>query len=104
MVLNILVSLRQWLQIIYPSLVGTEVEVKYSIFLYKVYKGLYPHTQAKKKKISLPHRILVWKPAHVCITERGPVVTFVYMFLQGSLCEAFEKSFKEFRSFADAVE
>lgn len=54
--------------------------------------------------MSLPHRILVWKTAHVCLTERGPVVTFVYTFLQGSLCEAFEKSFKEFGSCADAVE
>lgn len=52
MVLNILVSVRQWLQFIYPSLVGTEVEVKYSIFLSKVYKGLYPHAQAKKKNVS----------------------------------------------------
>jgi len=34
--------------------VGTEVQVKYSIFLSKVYKGLYPHTQAKKKHTSHP--------------------------------------------------
>ena len=91
------------MQFIYLSLVGTEVEVKYSIFLSKVYKGLYPHTQAKKK-IPLPRHILVWKTAHVCPTEHGPVATFVYTFLQGILSEAFEKSFKEFRPCADAVE
>lgn len=48
MLLNILVSVRQWLQFIYLSLVGTEVVVKYSIFLSKMCKGLNLHTQGKK--------------------------------------------------------
>lgn len=62
MLLNILVSGRQWLQFIYLSLVGTAVGVKYSIFLSQGYKGLYPQTQARRK-ISLPHPLLGWEMA-----------------------------------------
>lgn len=64
--LNILVPVRQWLQFIYLSLVDTEVQVKYSIFPSKGFKGLYPRSQAKKK-ITLPHHILVWKIACGCL-------------------------------------
>lgn len=37
-------------------------------------------------------------------SERGPGATFVYTFLRGILCEAFEKSFKEYSPCADAAE
>lgn len=55
--LNILVPVRQWLQFIYLSLVDTEVQVKYSIFPSKGFKGLYPRSQAKKKS---PFHITSW--------------------------------------------
>lgn len=40
----------------------------------------------------------------MCLSEHGPVTTSVYPFPPGSLCEAFEESFNEFRSGADAAE